>query len=105
MMLGEAEGSLLKVACCLCRHLSAISFLLSSWSLTYIVSPLTRPQVVEEAVVGDVADGLYSMAALARASQVTLLPETGEYLVVLEGVGRVSAGAIEDVDGYLTGER
>ena len=61
--------------------------------------------VGEEAVVGDVADGLYSMAALARASQVTLLPETGEYLVVLEGVGRVSAGAIEDVDGYLTGER
>ena len=56
-------------------------------------------------MVGDVADGLYSMAALARASQVTLLPETGEYLVVLEGVGRVSAGAIEDVDGYLTGER
>merc|ERR1719284_1705631 len=38
-----------------------------------LMDAASAQQVVEEAVVGDVADGLYSMAALARASQVTLL--------------------------------
>lgn len=60
-------------------------------------------QVLDRGAVKSVRSGLFEKGVLARPSQVTFLPQSGDFTLVLEGVARAEWNHLRDgEEGFLS---